>query len=850
MTLYAYDLFHAEMFIKTFLIFSYIAPVLLAILIVFGLISSSYQTFNTDREYGRWLVRVLVVMICVSTLFGGVIGVSLFKQAPGENALTGITQILTYKNPGEGARKLTLPAYGFTPSSQVDAFSTDYEIAYAEPENFASAQIFRPTSIDAYLLTPSVLATRPDLEFGPAWVQLNARLESRSIIGRTIFEVMNMLTYQSFAWAKKFDNKTIAEAVGRNGNLNIGEAFSSWKSSDELEVYAANGSGPSGRDEYYVPTVNTYPGGPTDYYSYITARTKSVQNITEARTVSPDKVIARASGDTSAEGPTYSRELYDEAISRGYTSQVPPEIYVQTHLSTHAEQCNNEPFSAESSEAQYAESGLAAILSPCKFILTRRNTGLGGMLDRDFNLGLRDAFNALIGGNEAIAGALGKIAQVQDLGLGNFLINDESCSDVVSLEAADRVYRRWKSEAMSDPRVAANASCVDQGHNAVIALLVTRDFGKRAADMYDSYLGRNRGPWALEDDGAYAMVIGGDDNGPTGGSVLAVSGTSDVPLPIFSSVNELIRPISDGDGLPATVSVKTPTSIANETQANDSILGEVAAGVSTAGGTAAVIVAKTNPGFMSRAWTAVKTGASKATSAVKKVGSKVGGKIAAKVAGGPLSLIWDGIKTGMSIIPIAALLFAYTLIYYKTIFSVVLGLAAQITWAFVQIPKQMHKQDDAIPFPFGTFALGFIIIAIELACLAIASGLFLRFMVGFGESFMEALTGTGLGLATAVSGEFTGRVVGDPLGSFTAALEPLGLMAGIFVIPALFQKTLTDGYKSTMSGMPLSMQMAGVGGILTAARQNMGGGKGGGNTEGPQDAKPTDFDAAADKAEK
>jgi len=850
-TLYAYDLFHAGLFIKVMLFAAYIIPSLITFILIYGIVVSFYSTTQTDQDYFRWGMRVFLVILCVSTLFGGVLGTAAYNRTPDEHSIKGISQLVLYKNPGAGAQRLDLPSYGFG-LPNADVYAMDHGIDYASDPNVASLQTVKPSQVQAYVLTAEAAATREDLDFVKAWYALNSRLEGKSFISKPILFVVNMMNHHAFGWAKKYDNDVIAGALGRNGDLNVSEWFGSWHSSDDqAEVYAANGSGPSGRDAYYVATVNTYPGGPSDYMGYMVSRMESVEKVAVANTVSPEKVVARAEGDAEVEAsiPKYDRELYERAKERGYTSQVPPEIYVQTHLPAHVEQCNKETFNVED-ETSYEESGLAAVLSPCKFVLNRRNSGLSGMLDRDFDLGIRDAFNALIGGNEVVAGLLGRVAQAQDLGLRNFLVNDSSCSNLTSLDSVERVYRRWKRDLARDPRVQANSACVDQGHNLAIALVTIREKAGRAVDLYERYIGGSRGPWALEDEGSYAVVVGGGD-GPTSGDALASVNGGPVTPPKWSSIaNEAVLEELNPEGLPATVQVRTPTAIANEAQANDSILGEVAAGVSAVGGTATAVVAKAKPGFLSTAWTWVKGTASKGAKAVKKVASKAAGKVATKI--NPVGWVVDLVKTAFTIIPVVMILTAYTFVYYKTIYSLCFGFVFHVGWAFLQIPQLMTKRDGSVPFPFGQFLAGFVILLVEAVCLVVATGLFMQFIVNFGESFIEALTGSALGLATAISGEFTGKVVGDPMSAFLSALEPLGKIAGLMIIPSLLQVAFLRGYQTTMDGMPISMQQASIAGLGIAAGGSFGGGRGSGNaepTKSKEDDKPTTFDEAADKAE-
>jgi len=81
---------------------------------------------------------------------------------------------------------------------------------------------------------------------------------------------------------------------------------------------------------------------------------------------------------------------------------------------------------------------------------------------------------------------------------------------------------------------------------------------------------------------------------------------------------------------------------------------------------------------------------------------------------------------------------------------------------------------------------------------------------------MEMILGFGAGMLTATAGEFTGVVVGNPMSAFQSALEPLGLITAIAVIPGLLQKTLIQGYQASMQGMPPAMQMAAIGGTVAA----------------------------------
>jgi len=820
-SLLVYDLFHAKILIYALTVMAGVLPGLTTLLLFYFMVQSTILCFLTDHQYAKLGVRIFLGIIIANVALGGLLSNIISGDA--SVISQNVNKIVSYRNLGVGSLPLEMDAYGSTPfETYAYAGLSDVAFATSAGENLAAAVPIKKTKIEAWSLTVHDAATREDIKFRATWAALYNRLDEKPMLSSLFYYVANSVTTLSFSASKLAEVHNISEQIDAlqaaypakqevipdypddpsdgGGLTKLSPRYHEFRS-----LYAAVGDPvPS---EIIAPSMSFYPGGPVNYGKYMWNRANNpnlsavskfvdaievVNATTDGRRVNSFGPKAKPATTGSFRNLAATTGDYDTA-----DTGVLSEYYLRTHTKMYSDACVTGPSANANLTTDKADVGgtsLLKLLDPCQLSVPAEiaaATGLtgplsaGGMLD-DL---LSDAFGSLtsaVGGGSTMS-SVQSLIDMSDWDID--ISTPTACG--LSSSLSDIVTHYEDKLADPDSMSAAeklNQPCMETAMNLAKLSSITTEAAKNNSNTFSDYLLADI-PFALESGAVLAVAVNDhddDDNdgsGPSGG-VFALNNTATTGnnADLGNALRQLLSVFADDyTNVPNAIALVHPTAIegtdVQETLGNNT----------------------TDPTAGAPANLSAKPTSSGVVGTLKKWGTGLlagGAAIAAVVSGVmPWSLIMRAIGVLMSCVPMIAIAMAFTMLYYTVLFTTALGLATLPIWALFALGKTFtgasggdESYGGMSLFPFLTMLGVPFILGAEMAGLGIASGQVMSFFQNLSGFIAHMAAGVGGMLSNGVVGAFGGGAVFSPLTHFQEALRPIGIMAGVGMLPGLILK--------------------------------------------------------------
>jgi hypothetical protein len=818
-TLFVYDLLHAELLMKVFVILSGLLPFVTVILVLYFLITSFALTFFTDQLYARWGTRVGAGLLFVNFLTGGFVISSIYDFASGSDSsitssarLGSIDTIYLAKNPGTDATVITVDSFGSLPFESFAYMSLDDTLAFESLDNLAnlaatsSTNTLTKSTMTYYSITPSSVSERGKTSFYNAWLTTNDRFEKMPVLANLMIYTINTISTIGYTAQQMFGYHQVAGIVGAGGEYAGGNlSFNNWRTPAETDLYASTSSDSSSYTAT-TATVSTYPGGPSDYANYVMDHSMNQYTEINGRMANSSAVLEKVAvlnGDelsTSSSSGTsdslyatgdssiYDTESMEAAQANGYTSQVPVQVYAQTHIAEYQRQCSGDLDSTGSVNA--ASQGISSLFSPCRLQINEQ-TSLGSQyefVDEVLGGTLSDLYDTFVTSNSALISVVGKFSDVSRYGLE--VSSAKRCT--YSGDSLADLQSAWND---IDPEEGTTEEvCVNTGKNILASMTAIEDKIESNNEAYADYLDA-QSSFSLESGRTLALAIPSLDFGSEMFVIAEqVALENHAAIDVGGMVRQMLEVFEDTD---VTVVVTQP--VATSSTASE---GNTWSRLDTV---------MAIHGYVDKsADEVVSEEAASAADAAEVAAIGAGTGIVAKFAKKLMKNLMRVVQIGMVIlgsIPTMMLLGVYAVLYYMTVFGMSLGVGFHSLWAVFQLGKTFNGPSSGDEqygglsfFPVVQFLMVPLILGAEMTSLAVSSGSIMNFLANFMESIGKAasalLLTVGSAIATEVvdlinTGPATGVVLGQPLALITEALKPIGIMIGVGMVPALLHRLMS-----------------------------------------------------------
>lgn len=807
--LFAYDAFHGTLLMNALTMVVGVLPGLTAMVLLYYITTSFIAVVMTDRNFLRWGMTVIVALLSLQMLLGGLAlpssgSPTILSAGSTSNQ---ITKMLFARNPGAKAQPVGVSAYAMD-TFESYAYLGDSEVLAADFGNFSAPPLVHPKEMVLYSLTPADAAQHKQLGMSTTWEALNARLAMNPMTLKLTMYLFNAAT--SFQYAA---HNTANLAYMNGVNDKILEHNASLKTASfiqDLRQSMPNGS-PSTVKEYatYFRDIDEslnatlerhlrFSEDPTEDVMAGYAIGEGNVRLTSLSLADPfsPTTLSRYVGESStnsiyanmADWRKYESFIFGHEFEHSLEN-VEAAIYAKSRIDAYVSLCMKPATELEGLDvaSQMASTNLIDRLNPAG-IFQKSSVKYGQLSTDVFNISIAEMVNIFFGGGSASI----DLTEFMDV---NYNITSQLRYTPTRANTLDDLLRQYDELlARTDPEIIVNSGCLQTGRKITQSIkdsLEQRTVYRNAADasFFNSSAPQAVCPEVLdfasndlpsstsEEDRVYVAITDYDDSSPPTSGNENHAGLSaalrSLLGPLASTYQEVkyIQDVTHPVSQDQTVAQVTATKEATKNRSSWDV-----------GGIAYDYYAK------------------KVNSVSDKV-SEIASMVDVKAI---TTALFGTVTQLLGLVPIGAVMSAYTVAYYTVVFSSAFAVFFIPLWILMtggRIIMNSTASDEAYQgfalFPIVKLVLMIVMVGIELAAVTAAAGATVYFTKIGGITTVKALGSVfGATAMGAVSMQQTGGGGGgfeiDFVTKFKDAMLPLGTIFGVLSIPAMFA-TLVRG---------------------------------------------------------